>query len=238
LVIECDVVIVGGCGHVGLPLGLAFAACGVRVVLYETSAAAVDMVNNGSMPFQEAGAAELLSRVRESDRLHATTDPASIAGGEHVVVVVGTPVDRYLSPDIDAVSRAVAPLTHHLVRGQLVILRSTVYPGVTRGVGRIITRLDRDIDVSFCPERIAEGHALDELSSLPQIVSGTTPRATARAAALFRRLTSEIVELTPDEAELAKLFTNTWRYIKFAIANQLYTIANDSGLDYEGFATP
>jgi UDP-N-acetyl-D-mannosaminuronic acid dehydrogenase len=230
---EHDVTIVGGCGHVGLPLGLAFADRGLRVVLYDTSTAAVDTVNDGSMPFQEAGAAELLTRVRDSDRLHATADPGSIAGGEHVVVVVGTPVDRYLSPDIDAVSRAVAPLTDHLVSGQLVILRSTVYPGVTRGVARIIARLDRDIDVSFCPERIAEGHALEELSSLPQIVSGTTPRAIARAAALFRRLTAEIVELAPDEAELAKLFTNTWRYIKFAVANQLYAIANDSGLDYE-----
>ncbi len=230
---EHDVVIVGGCGHVGLPLGLALASRGVRVVLYDTSAAAVDDVNGGSMPFREAGAAELLSEVRTSQQLYATVDAASIAGAEHVVVVVGTPVDRYLSPDIDAVSRAVAPLTDHLVPGQLIILRSTVYPGVTRGVARIIERLDRDIDVSFCPERIAEGHALDELRSLPQIVSGTTPRAVARASALFRRLTTEIVELTPDEAELAKLFTNTWRYIKFAVANQLYTIANDSGLDYE-----
>jgi UDP-N-acetyl-D-mannosaminuronic acid dehydrogenase len=230
---EHDVTIVGGCGHVGLPLGLAFAASGCRVVLYDTSVAAVDVVNAGSMPFQEAGAAEILAEVLASGRIRATADPGSIASGEHVVVVVGTPVDRYLSPDIDAVSRAVAPLSDHLVDGQLVILRSTVYPGVTRGVARIIAKLGRDIDVSFCPERIAEGHALEELSSLPQIVSGTTPRATARAAALFRRLTPEIVELAPDEAELAKLFTNTWRYIKFAVANQLYAIANDSGLDYE-----
>ncbi len=230
---EHDVTIVGGCGHVGLPLGLALAGTGCRVVLYDTSVAAVDVVNAGAMPFQEAGAAELLAAVRESGRLRATVDPGSIASGEHVVFVVGTPVDRYLSPDIDAVSRAVSPLSDHLVDGQLVILRSTVYPGVTRGVARIIAKLGRDIDVSFCPERIAEGHALEELSSLPQIVSGITPRATARAAALFRRLTPEIVELAPDEAELAKLFTNTWRYIKFAVANQLYAIANDSGLDYE-----
>ncbi len=230
---EHDVTIVGGCGHVGLPLGLALAAGGCRVVLYDTSVAAVDVVNAGAMPFQEAGAAKLLPEVRESGRLRATVEPGSIARGEHVVVVVGTPVDRYLSPDIDAVSRAVTPLSDHLVDGQLVILRSTVYPGVTRGVARIIAKLGRDIDVSFCPERIAEGHALEELSSLPQIVSGTTPRATARAATLFRRLTPEIVELAPDEAELAKLFTNTWRYIKFAVANQLYAIANNSGLDYE-----
>jgi UDP-N-acetyl-D-mannosaminuronic acid dehydrogenase len=228
-----DVVIVGGCGHVGLPVGLAFAEAGLSVVLYDTSTTAVDLVNAGTMPFAEAGAAEILAAVRAAGTLSATTDPASIAGAEHVIVVVGTPVDRYQSPDIDAVSRAIEPLTDHLVAGQLVVLRSTVYPGVTKRVARIIARLERAIDVSFCPERIAEGHALEELHGLPQIVSGTTPQATQRAAALFGRLTSEIVELCPEEAELAKLFTNTWRYIKFAVANQLYTIANDSGLDYE-----
>jgi UDP-N-acetyl-D-mannosaminuronic acid dehydrogenase len=230
---EHDVVVVGGCGHVGLPLGLALAAAGASVVLYDTSAAKVDLVNSGSMPFLETGAGEALPRVLKSHHLSATTEAASIAGSEHVVVVVGTPVDRYLSPDIDAVSRAIAPLIDHLMPGQLLVLRSTVYPGVTRRVARVIERLDRDIDVSFCPERIAEGHALEELSSLPQIVSGMTPRATERAAALFRRLTTEIIELDPDEAELAKLYTNTWRYIKFAVANQFYAIANDSGLDYE-----
>lgn len=230
---EHDVVIVGGCGRVGLPLGIAFAAHGVSVVLYDINPSTVDTVNSGTMPFAEAGAARMLRSLRESGQLCATTDPTAIAGGEHVIVVVGTPVDRYLSPDIDAVARAVSPLAQHLRAGQLLILRSTVYPGVTRRVTRIISGLDRDIDVSFCPERIAEGHALDELSTLPQIVSGTTPRATERAATLFRRLTPEIVELSPEEAELAKLFTNTWRYIKFAVANQLYTIANDSGLDYE-----
>jgi UDP-N-acetyl-D-mannosaminuronic acid dehydrogenase len=228
-----DVVIVGGCGHVGLPVGLAFADAGLSVVLYDTSATAVGLVNAGTMPFAEAGAAEMLAAVRASGALRATTDPTSIAGAEHVIVVVGTPVDRYQSPDIDAVSRAIEPLTAHHVAGQLVVLRSTVYPGVTQRVARIIARLGRAIDLSFCPERIAEGHALDELHGLPQIVSGTTPQATQRAAALFRRLTPEIVELCPEEAELAKLFTNTWRYIKFAVANQLYTIANDSGLDYE-----
>src|ERR1019366_1695435 len=117
--------------------------------------------------------------------------------------------------------------------GHLVVLRSTVYPGVTKRVARLIGMLGRDIDVSFCPERIAEGHALTELRSLPQIISGTTPRAVQRADTLFRRLTQETVELEPEEAELAKLFTNSWRYLKFAVANQLYMIANDNGLDYE-----
>jgi UDP-N-acetyl-D-mannosaminuronic acid dehydrogenase len=230
---EHDVVVVGGCGHVGLPLGLALAETGLDVVLYDTNAVVVEVVNGGSMPFGEAGAPEALTRVIAAGRLHATTDAAAVDRGEHIVVVVGTPVDQYLSPDVEAVARVITPLMDHLVDGQLVVLRSTVYPGVTRRVGRLIAKLGRDIDVSFCPERIAEGHALVELRTLPQIVSGTTPRAIARADALFRRLTPETVELEPEEAELAKLFTNSWRYLKFAVANQLYMIANDNGLDYE-----
>jgi UDP-N-acetyl-D-mannosaminuronic acid dehydrogenase len=89
------------------------------------------------------------------------------------------------------------------------------------------------VDVAFCPERIAEGNAMEELRELPQLVSSHTERGAQRATALFRRLTAEVVTLTPEEAELAKLFTNTWRYIKFAIANQLYMMANDRSLDFD-----
>ena len=96
-----------------------------------------------------------------------------------------------------------------------------------------MARSGLSLDVAFCPERIAEGHALTELSTLPQIVAARSPDVSERAAAIFRRLTSDILFLSPEEAELAKLFTNTWRYIMFAAANQLYMIANDYGLDYE-----
>src|SRR3984957_1281820 len=198
---EHDVVVVGGCGHVGLPLGLAFADSGLDVILYDTNAAVVNVVNGGVMPFAEAGAPEVLTRVLAAGRLRATTDAGTIDRSEHLVVVVGTPVDRYLSPDVEAVSRVITPLTDHLVDGHLLVLRSTVYPGVTERVARLIGKLGRDIDVSFCPERIAEGFALTELHTLPQIISATTPRAVQRADALFRRLTPEIVELEPEEAE-------------------------------------
>jgi UDP-N-acetyl-D-mannosaminuronic acid dehydrogenase len=117
--------------------------------------------------------------------------------------------------------------------GQLLVLRSTVYPGVTALVERMVGRLGVDVPVAFCPERIAEGKAMEELYTLPQIVSSRSEDGRRRATALFRRLTARTVDLEPEEAELAKLFTNTWRYIKFATANQLYMMANDFGLDYE-----
>jgi UDP-N-acetyl-D-mannosaminuronic acid dehydrogenase len=104
-------------------------------------------------------------------------------------------------------------------------------------VERLVADLGLDIDVAFCPERIAEGKAMVELFELPQIVASRSPRALERAGKLFRNLAHEIVELEPEEAELAKLFTNTWRYIKFAASNQLYMMANDFGLDYERIRT-
>jgi UDP-N-acetyl-D-mannosaminuronic acid dehydrogenase len=100
-------------------------------------------------------------------------------------------------------------------------------------VEKMIARLGLDIDVAFCPERIAEGRAMTELFELPQIISARREEAAGRAAAMFGLLTANQVRMTPEEAELAKLFTNVWRYLKFATANQLYMIANDRGLDYE-----
>jgi UDP-N-acetyl-D-mannosaminuronic acid dehydrogenase len=229
---DMDVVIVGGCGHVGLPLGIVFAAHGLRVSLYDINQEAADVVNQGRLPFNEPGAEEVLERVAGKS-LWATTDPSVISRSEHVIVVIGTPVDKHLNPDPQAVCQAVATLTPSLVDGQLLVLRSTVYPGVTAMVERLIERSGCNIDVAFCPERIAEGRALEELPSLPQLVAGRTDRAIERASKLFRRLTDGIVIVTPEEAELAKLFTNVWRYIKFAAANQFYMIANDFGVDFE-----
>jgi len=115
----------------------------------------------------------------------------------------------------------------------LLVLRSTVYPGVTALVEKMVARLGCRVDVVFCPERIAEGKAMSELFELPQIISARTETGFGRAEALFGLLTSRVVRMSPEEAELAKLFTNVWRYVKFATANQLYMMANDRGLDFE-----
>jgi UDP-N-acetyl-D-mannosaminuronic acid dehydrogenase len=232
-----DVAIVGGCGRVGLPLGLALAECGQRVALYDTSDVAVARVLAAEMPFREDGADELLRDTLANGHLVASTDGTVVSESEYVVVVVGTPVDEHLNPDPKFVLRAIEGLLDRFRPGQHLVLRSTVYPGVTAMVERLLRDHDMDVEVSFCPERIAEGKALVELRTLPQIVSARTPRAAKRAETLFRTLTDSIVHLDVEEAELAKLFTNTWRYIKFAAANQLYMIANDFGLDFEKIRT-
>jgi UDP-N-acetyl-D-mannosaminuronic acid dehydrogenase len=212
---------------------MAFADRGLQVWAYDIDPAAVRKVQSAAMPFDEPGAPEMLERVIASSRLVATSDPAIVSRAEHIVVVIGTPVDEHLNPDPQAVPSAVQALAPYLRPGQLLVLRSTVYPGVTALVERLIASLGIELDVSFCPERIAEGKALRELFELPQIVSARNPTAMARARKLFEVLVNETVELLPEEAELAKLFTNAYRYLKFALANQLYMMANDFGLDYE-----
>jgi len=230
---ERDVVVIGGAGRVGLPLAIAFAARGLRVSIFDVDEAAVATINGGGLPFLEDGALAPLQDVLFFGALSATTDPCVISGGEHVVVVVGTPVDEHLNPDPDAVPRALQDVATHFRHGQLIVLRSTVYPGVTRRVESMLARLGLSVDVAFCPERIAEGRAMVELFELPQLVAARSPEVRQRAASLFGKLTSSIIELEPEEAELAKLFTNTWRYIKFAAANQFFMMANDAGLDYD-----
>ncbi|MFM7337624.1 MAG: nucleotide sugar dehydrogenase [Actinomycetota bacterium] len=230
---ENDVVVVGGCGHVGLPLAIVLASRSLKVASYDLNEKVVAMVNGGQMPFNEPGADEMLKKMLENGKFFATTEKSVVATAEHVVVVIGTPIDEHMNPDPEVVPNAVAQLLTVLKDGQHLVLRSTVYPGVTRLVEEVVKKSNKKIDVSFCPERIAEGKAIDELSSLPQIVSARNEVALDRAKKLFANLTSNIVEVSPEEAELAKLFTNTWRYIKFAAANQLYTIANDFGVDFE-----
>lgn len=226
------VAIVGGCGRAGLPLSIAFADAGIVTHTIDINPEAVASVNRGVMPFAETGAPEALERTIGTT-LHATTDPSVIAQCEFVVIIIGTPVDEHLNPDPQAVPFAIREIAEHLRDGQCLVLRSTLYPGVTALVEALMRKLELDIDVVFCPERIAEGKAMDELHTLPQLVAARTDRAYERAEGLFSALTHKTLRLSPEEAELAKLFTNTWRYIRFAIANQLFMIANDHGLDYE-----
>jgi UDP-N-acetyl-D-mannosaminuronic acid dehydrogenase len=234
---DFDAVVVGGCGHVGLPLAIAFASRGLNVAILDIDSAAVELVRSGELPFREDGAREPLRQALADGRLHVTMDVEVIRRSEAVVVVIGTPVDEHLNPDPRAVTRALDPNLHLYRDGQLIVLRSTVYPGVTDGVDRMFAAAGLNVDVTFCPERIAEGRAMEELFTLPQIVSGRTQRAKDRATLLFKNLTDSVVELEPAEAELAKLFTNSWRYIKFAAANQFYIMANDHGLDFDKIRT-
>ena len=229
---ELDIVVLGGGGHVGLPLSLTLADAGLRVGIYDTNQATLDRIGRGQMPFLETGADELLRRTLATGRIELGSDGSIVERTSQLIVVVGTPVDEFLGPSMTIFERTVDQIAPHLRDGALVVLRSTVYPGTTAYVRQHLAARGCRVDVAFCPERIAEGHALEELHTLPQIVGADDERAGDRAEALFRTLVSQVVRTTTKEAELAKLFTNTWRYMKFAVANQFFMIADQAGVDY------
>ncbi|MEW5850743.1 MAG: nucleotide sugar dehydrogenase [Myxococcota bacterium] len=228
-----NVAIVGGCGHVGLPLGMAFANKGFQVDLLDLSVERVNSVNEGRMPFKERGADELLPQLLRASKLKATTDAGVLKRAGVVIVTIGTPVGDFLDPQVNPFNRAMRQLIPQLAPNALLILRSTVVPGVTAMTQRTLEEMGRgDVDLSFCPERIVQEYSLEELEKLPQIISATNPRAAERAAELFRALGPKIIFLKPVEAELAKLFCNCFRYIQFAASNQFLLISQHYGADF------
>ena len=223
--------IIGGCGHVGIPLGLAFASKGKDVALVDVNPMAVEAINAGKLPFKEEGA-EALLKAHIGRNLRATADAAAVSKQDVVVFVTGTPVDEHLNPKIHDVVKVLDAYLPLLSKRQLIVLRSTIFPGVTRIVEEKLKAKLGVANLAFCPERIVQGKGIEEIFNLPQLVSGVNKKSENAAAALFASIAPKIIRIKPEEAELAKLMTNAWRYLEFAIANQFYMMVEKQGLDF------
>jgi UDP-N-acetyl-D-mannosaminuronic acid dehydrogenase len=231
------VTVVGGAGHVGVPLVLALAEAGLRVNVNDLNKDSLDTLRAGRLPFIEYGADSALSKALIDKRLVFTHSSDRISTGGPVIITIGTPVDEFLNPVRKVVQDCIDAMLPSLADGQLVVLRSTVFPGTTDWLASYLQAKGRKLKVAFCPERVVQGHGLKELREMPQIVSGTTPEAEREAASLFERITPEGVVLSPIEAEFAKLFANAYRYIEFAATNEFYLIAKSAGVDYQRVLT-
>ncbi|MDR2425861.1 MAG: nucleotide sugar dehydrogenase [Endomicrobium sp.] len=224
--------IIGGCGHVGIPLGLAFASKNFNVTLLDINKKAVDAVNSGTLPFIEDGAQEILSK-HIGKNLFATNDENVIKTQDAVVFVTGTPVDEHLTPKIKDVLNVIKRYRPLLNKNQLIVLRSTIFPGTTEVIDNILADENGQKPMlAFCPERIVQGKGIEEIFTLPQLVSAVSEAAYIAASELFLHIAPKIIRLEPKEAEIAKLMTNSWRYLEFAIANQFYMMIESEGLDF------
>ena len=226
------IAIIGGCGHVGIPLGLAFASKDFDVTLFDKNLTNIEMINRGELPFVEMGADVILQK-HIGKNLRASQDRNFIRNAEIVFFVIGTPVDEHLNPKVRDVVAGIAEYESCLSNGQLLIMRSTLFPGTLRIIQEHLNRNGLHPGLAFCPERILQGKGIEEIFQLPQIVSGVDEDSVLAAEELFLNLTAQVIRTTPEEAELAKLMTNSLRYMNFAIANQFYMMANDSGVDFD-----
>jgi UDP-N-acetyl-D-mannosaminuronic acid dehydrogenase len=230
---NADVTVVGGAGHVGIPLVLALAEAGLRVNVNDLNQTSLNTLESGRLPFIESGAEEVLAKALAGKRLVFTNSSNRISTRGPVIITIGTPIDEFLNPVRRVVQDCIDAMLPRLADGQLLVLRSTVFPGTTDWLASYLKAQGRNLKVAFCPERVVQGFGLKELREMPQIVSGTTPQAERDAAALFERITPEVVLVRPIEAEFAKLFSNAYRYIEFAATNEFYLVAKSAGVDYQ-----
>ncbi len=227
-----DVAVVGGAGHVGAPLAIVLASRGLRTLIYDLNQKAMDQLAAGEMPFIEKGGGELLKGVLERGLLGFSGSPDALRRIPTVILTIGTPIDEFHNPVTSLLTQCVDVLLPHLDDGVSLILRSTVVPGSTEFLDRHLKKRGKKVHLAFCPERVVQGKAVEEIQSLAQIVSGMTPEAVIRAKEIFGRVVPEIVEMSPREAEYAKLICNAYRYIQFAATNQLYMVVESAGVDY------
>ena len=228
-----DLCIIGGAGHVGLPLGVSFAKKRVKTVLLDINEEWLKKIEAGIFPFKEKDGDKELGKALKLGTLFTSAKPNVISQSGAILMVIGTPVDEYLNPDFNGLIKMIDKYFSYFKNGQTLILRSTVYPGTSERVQSYFMERGKKVGVAFCPERIVQGKSLEELQKLPQIISGFDGKTVERVKNLFQNITPRaIIEVRPIEAELVKLFCNAWRYITFAVANQFFMIASDHNLDY------
>ncbi len=230
---DYSVTIVGGCGHVGLPLACFISSKGLKVRAYDTNSDAVREVNNATLPFIEPGVEKMLNEGLKNGNFLATSDPSCVKESNIIIIVVGTPVDSDNNPSSDHIFGVIENLAPYFNANQIIMLRSTVYPGTTEEVAKLIFKYTGIDNLINCPERLAEGKAIEELEILPQIIGADTEFMYEKSKQFFNALGVGTLKLSRKESELAKLFSNAWRYIKFAATNELYTIAESNNCSYK-----
>lgn len=226
------IAILGGCGHVGLPFGVVLATLDdLDVCLIDVDEEKIRLVNSGQMPFLEENMAPILQKVIGKS-LKATSSMKELADADIVIEVIGTPVDSHLNPLLKELYAHLDNTIKHMKDGSLIILRSTLYPGVSKLIYERLKSKGRKIHLAVCPERIAEGKALEELWNLPQIVGAFEEEAAQWATDLFSKFSPSIIRVSPIEAELGKLFVNSWRYLNFAVSNQFFILCQKYNIDF------
>ena len=223
--------IIGGTGHVGLPLGISFALKNFNVQLIDINKKNINLVNNAVMPFKEDKANAALRQLIKAKKIYASSDLKLVKKSKYIIVCIGTPVNNKLKPEVKNFLNFFKTMKKYLSSKSIIIIRSSIFPGVANKVYGMYKNKNKHI--SYCPERIVQGKSLIELPKLPQIVSGFTKKSIFESKKLFTKVCKKIITTSIVEAELIKLFSNSYRYIVFAISNQFFKICYELNLDFE-----
>ena len=222
--------IIGGAGRVGFPLGLIFSSKGFKVSLIDNDLEKINKINVSKVPFLEENSQKLLNSMIRKKRIFATNQLIEVLKSKYIIVCIGTPINKQLNPSLRSFISFFYRLKKFLKKNQIVIIRSSIYPGICDKIYKIIGNKCKNL--SYCPERIVQGKSIIELPKLPQLVSGKSKKAIAESGRLFRKVCKKIIYTEVIEAELIKLFSNAYRYIHFSISNQFYMICQNQDINF------
>lgn len=236
--LEIKNIAVVGIGRVGLPLALVLTKEGFNVTGIDISEERLKLTREGIVPFIEEGAESLLKKYYNHGfmAVHESLLPEVLPKADAVILTLGTPMNDNFAPDVSQITTFMDKFSKYLKKGKLIVLRSTVTPGTTEFISRFLKEkhkmtVGKDIFLAYCPERIAEGKAVEELYEIPQIIGAVDDKSKQLAAKIFTRLTKNILYTDSRSAELSKLYCNMYRYIDFAIGNEFMMIADEHDRD-------
>ena len=223
-----DILIFGGSGHIGLPLGLLFASKNKKVVLYDLNKKSINIIKHRKMPFMEENGEVFLNKY--FDNITPTTDPRYISKTKVIIICIGTLVKNSKN-ELKKFLNNVKKIKKYINKKHIIIIRSSIYPGTCEKIKKIFNGVNSNI--AYCPERVVQGQTLKELPKLPQIVSGINRNSLNNAKKIFSLICKKTIITTILEAELIKLFSNAWRYINFSISNQFYMICEKYKINFD-----
>jgi len=224
-----------GLGYVGLPLALAFAESGSKVLGIDVQQKRVDWVNKGQSYITDVDS-KVLSEMVKQGLLEATTAQSRIKEVGAICICVPTPLTETKDPELSYVISESEEVSRYLEKGQLVVLESTTYPGTTREVmlpilERSGLKAGRDFYLAFSPERIDPGSKNYNIRNTPKVVGGIDPESTKLATLLYSRIVERVVPVScPEVAEMTKVFENVFRSVNIALVNELAHLCEKMGL--------
>ena len=227
-----EITIIGGAGHVGLAFGLICTSKNIKVHLHDINSNQLNTIKKGKMPHMETGAQKILNRALKKNLLSFSDNKKDLKLNKINIICIGTPVDEFLNPQYKIILSLVKDLLKIVKNDQHFIIRSTIYPGTTDFLYNFFRNNNKKIKLSFCPERFVQGSAIIEWKKTPQIIGSVNKESYKECEKFIKKISKDVIVLKPIEAELTKLFLNSFRYIGFSIANQFYTISDSLGIDY------
>ncbi len=228
-----EITIIGGAGHVGLAYTLICASKNIKVHINDTNIKSINLIKKGILPHKEKNGSKILKKALKNRLISFSHSIEEIKLNKINIVCLGTPIDEFLNPQHKKLIELFNKLKKILKNNQHIILRSTVSPGTTRFLHTMLNNDKKNIKVTFYPERFIQGYAIEEFNDFPQIIGAVDKKAEIETKKFLKQLKSEIICLNPEEAELTKLFLNSYRYVQFSIANQFFKIAKNAKLDYQ-----